>query len=324
MSIEIKWEEIELEINYVLTDGEERKYLLSKPDRLMGDIYVVDNNGEVNNFSCKKWTLHERPVVEETKPVYTQEDNKKRKSKLYGVGCREGVKTIDKNGKKTKCYSVWSGMLERCYSEKCQRKNPTYIGCTVSDEWLNLKNFSLWFNENYAQGLHLDKDIINEGNKIYSKENCRFVPREINNLFTGKRVDKGDCPQGVCKDRNAYAASISIKGTQLYLGSFKAPEEAFNKYKEVKERHVKDVADDYFKKGLICEEIHGALHSWVINLDTRTDFEKIKDKIICAFVIRNNLSNSHDDYIVNDDTQVGIEYALDYLDGIGIDFKGSK
>lgn len=36
-------------------------------------------------------------------------------------------------------YRTWSNMLDRCYSFKYQERNKTYIGCTVTDEWLTLQ-----------------------------------------------------------------------------------------------------------------------------------------------------------------------------------------
>ena len=38
-------------------------------------------------------------------------------------------------------YRRWINMLERCYSEKFQEKNPTYRGCSVCEEWLTFSNF---------------------------------------------------------------------------------------------------------------------------------------------------------------------------------------
>jgi len=86
------------------------------------------------------------------------------------------------NGKHTKTYITWRNMLGRCYSDKVQVKQPTYIGCTVADEWHNFQNFAQWFDENYVEGYDLDKDIKFEGNKIYSPENCLFVSRKENNI----------------------------------------------------------------------------------------------------------------------------------------------
>lgn len=257
-------------------------------------IDVIDNNvGRINvTFiprpqSTPTETPEEKEALDSivNKPlVYTQEMadngvNKKRSRTLYGKGIVDGIKSSDDNGKKTKCYSVWSGMMERCYSPKSLEKHPTYLDCYVCDEWLSLKNFSLWFDENYISGLHLDKDILVKGNKEYGPSFCSFVPREVNNLFTGKRKDKGDYPQGVCRDRSKYSAMMSVRGRQVRLGSFDTPELAFYRYKEMKEQHVKDVDKEYFDKGLIVKSVFDSLMDWAIELDTRTKKEKAIDEI---------------------------------------------
>ena len=59
-------------------------------------------------------------------------------------------------------HQTWKGMLERCYSTKFQERNPTYIGCTVSKEWLVFSNFRAWMMTQDWQGKHLDKDIFFE------------------------------------------------------------------------------------------------------------------------------------------------------------------
>ena len=79
-------------------------------------------------------------------------------------------------GKKhSSAYSVWHDMLHRCYDEKRQEIQPTYVGCLVHPDWHNFQVFAKWFYENYIDGYHLDKDIKFKGNKIYSAENCVFV-----------------------------------------------------------------------------------------------------------------------------------------------------
>ena len=79
------------------------------------------------------------------------------------------------NGKAVKAYRTWGSMIERCYSKKCQAKHPTYIGCSVVEEWHNYQNFAKWFDENYIDGCELDKDIKIKGNKVYSPSTCIFV-----------------------------------------------------------------------------------------------------------------------------------------------------
>lgn len=75
-------------------------------------------------------------------------------------------------------YSVWFNMLARCYNKQTQDANPSYVGCTVCEEWHNFQNFAKWYEENHP-GLdgvcHLDKDIKFEGNKIYSPLTCSIV-----------------------------------------------------------------------------------------------------------------------------------------------------
>jgi predicted transport protein len=75
-------------------------------------------------------------------------------------------------------YITWLNMMKRCYDKEYQKKKqPTYIGCIVCDEWHNFNTFNTWFNENYIDGFAIDKDIIIKNNKIYSPETCCFVPK---------------------------------------------------------------------------------------------------------------------------------------------------
>lgn len=63
---------------------------------------------------------------------------------VYGVGViGNAVTTV--NGKHSRVYVTWSSMLQRCYSDVCQKKHKTYIGCTVSDNFKNFEFFSEWF-----------------------------------------------------------------------------------------------------------------------------------------------------------------------------------
>ena len=155
------------------------------------------------------------------------------KNKLVcGIGVNDYEGPISVNGKHIKSYAIWTAMLQRCYSEKFQASCPTYIGCTVADEWKRFTAFKSWFNENYIDGYALDKDIKCRGNKLYSADNCFFVTRELNNLLTHKQSSQGKWPTGVDfqKREGKYRAKIKIKGKQKHLGLFGTPEEAEKAY----------------------------------------------------------------------------------------------
>lgn len=95
---------------------------------------------------------------------------------VYGVGfIGDGDYKPKEHKKKSKFYEVWQGMLQRCYDPKMQERRPTYIGCTVCEDWHNFQNFAKWMSDKDYAGNHLDKDILIDGNKIYSPETCIFV-----------------------------------------------------------------------------------------------------------------------------------------------------
>lgn len=150
---------------------------------------------------------------------------------------------------KTMEYTTWGSMLTRCYSDKYQQLFPSYIGCTVCDEWLNFQNFAEWFNQNYYEipneTMELDKDILSHDNKIYSPDTCCFIPSYINSIICDRAGDRGDDPRGVVYHQGKYEATAYVNKQQKYLGSYDSAKEAFNVYKTVKEQEIKRVAELY-------------------------------------------------------------------------------
>lgn len=119
----------------------------------------------------------------------------------YGVGIyKKGKNPASISGRPTKPYYTWRNMLERCYDSKCQEKYPTYIGCSVCDEWLNFQVFAEWYETNHPKDCnkyHLDKDLKALGNKVYSPETCLFVPTAVNLFTTDSSAARGSCMIGV-------------------------------------------------------------------------------------------------------------------------------
>jgi len=165
----------------------------------------------------------------------------------------------------------WRSMISRCYSEAVHKRQPAYIGCSVSEEWHNFQVFAEWYENNYNpeymnSSWHLDKDIICKDCKTYSSENCAFIPREINNLFLKSAKVDNNCPRGVSKKKQGgkYHINLSLKVTKGFKGYFITPEEAFKVFKDMKEQHIKEVADKW--KDLIDPRVYEALYNYRVEI----------------------------------------------------------
>lgn len=183
---------------------------------------------------------------------------------VYGVGFMGAGEYVSKvDGKHTPAYKTWNSMMNRCHDPKFHVRRPTYIGCSVHPDWHNFQNFAEWFERQYfASGWQLDKDLTNEGNKIYSADTCVFLPHQLNSLLTDRGAARGDLPQGVSRHGNGYQARLNIDGKRHYLGTYATPEEAFQVYKKAKEANVKRMAEQY--KFLIDPRVYDLLINYEV------------------------------------------------------------
>ena len=171
------------------------------------------------------------------------------KKLVFGVGVKGGgVAAV--NGKPTKAYATWTSMLQRCYYPKCLSRQPTYIGCSVYSDWLFFPTFNAWFDENYVEGWHLDKDLLVTGNKIYSHDTCIFVPPPINTLFNDNGRARGEYPIGVSlrKRTGKFQAQLNIDGKVKHLGYFNTVEDAHRTYLIVKKENVIRMVNEWQEK----------------------------------------------------------------------------
>ena len=133
---------------------------------------------------------------------------------IYGVGfVGVGEHRPKLKGKLTKSYQTWFNMMMRCYCEKLRHTVPTYKDCHVCDEWHNYQNFADWFDINYIDGMHLDKDIKIDGNKIYSPSTCKFVTQKENNVKAWAKNYKFISPHGEVVD--VYNLKEFCKGKKI-------------------------------------------------------------------------------------------------------------
>ena len=185
---------------------------------------------------------------------------------IYGVGYYGyGKYTSD-----YKAYVYWFNMLNRCYNPKYLKTRPTYLQCSVCEEWHNYQNFAKWFEENYYEvddeEMCLDKDIMIKGNKIYSPDTCVFVTQLINCIFTKGNKTRGECCIGISIKHNKYQVYVSEYGkSKPGLHSFDNEYDAFLEYKMEKEKYIKEVADKYREK--IPNRLYQALYKYEVEFD---------------------------------------------------------
>lgn len=186
----------------------------------------------------------------------------------YGIGFNSKGKYKTRiNGANTLAYTTWRNMLKRCYCPKVQARQPTYIGCSVSDEWLDFQHFVEWFeaHEYSNHGYGLDKDLLLPGNKIYAPSTVCFVPSQLNNLLLGHGAARGQYKQGVCLPKSSlkFKANIKIDGKKQHLGYFDNELEAYQAYKIAKEANVKRMALEWQDR--IADNVFDALMAWELN-----------------------------------------------------------
>ena len=178
-------------------------------------------------------------------------------NKKYNIGILDKKSVYN-----TKCYILWDSMLRRCYSQNgnIRSKNHTYDDCKVCDEWHTYSNFEKWFNENYKDGQQLDKDILFEGNKLYSPETCCFVPGKINTMMISRQTKKSGLPTGVSEVKNGkYQVVVKNHGKPKKIGTYNNITEAFEAYRDYKKAYLKEISFEYYKKGEISKEIYEAI-----------------------------------------------------------------
>lgn len=242
---------------------------------LINDVYQTNKFGAVSIVKCVSYREVYVKFVDTGYEVKTRVSNiiggdiKERLApSVYGVGILGGSSTSYES-RNIKEYHLWSDMLERCYSDKRQQKQPTYIGCTVSENFKNFSYFKFWCSKQIGFNLYkwtLDKDILFKGNKFYSEDTCVFVPQEINKLFTKTNALRGSYPIGVNyhkRDKN-FVAQINKYGKKKMLGNFKNVEDAFLAYKWTKEAYIKEVANKW--KDQIDPRVYEALMKYQVDI----------------------------------------------------------
>lgn len=156
----------------------------------------------------------------------------------YGVGYfKEATYATDR-----KAFSVWQGMLKRCYDPKHIRSE-AYKKVTVNERWHCFDNFlsdmskiSGWDKVKFYSGdLQLDKDV--KGKLEYSTDSCLWLPKEENNKYQPTYVrhfratdssgnsreyySQHECSRDLELDRNGIRRCLSGKQSSYKGWSFR-------------------------------------------------------------------------------------------------------
>lgn len=162
---------------------------------------------------------------------------------------------------KSKFYSHWAAMLDRCHNPEYHKSRSTYHDCSSQESWSCLQNFCEWAHKDkyYQNGWHLDKDLCVIGNRLYSEDTCAFVPTELNSTLLKFDGSPGRGTTYV-EEKKTYCAKISLFGKHKNLGHFKTRDEAEAVYKKRKLEYFKEIADIY--EGQVDPRIINNLRNW--------------------------------------------------------------
>lgn len=147
-------------------------------------------------------------------------------------------------------YQKWKNAIDRCSGVRPEKE--TYVDCFVRDEWQHFTKFRQWavdqgMREDISKLLHLDKDILEFGNKGYGPDHCCFVPRDVNQLLLDSRKTRGELPMGVNRQDTGYVSGVCSRGHQKYLGYYQDPMVA-HKYWQLEKANEIEKRVDFYKE----------------------------------------------------------------------------
>jgi len=180
------------------------------------------------------------------------------KKLIYGIGTNDADYSlrpmVGNTRVRCKIYSKWYDMLKRCYSERYQTRFPTYVGCTVCDEWLTFSKFKAWMETQDWEAKELDKDLLVSGNKVYGPDTCIFVSQKINSLTIFHASRRGEYPIGLYfnKSKRKLKSQVNINSKVTHLGYFDCPHQAHQAWQRAKIAIIRDAAKEENDERLVA------------------------------------------------------------------------
>jgi hypothetical protein len=161
---------------------------------------------------------------------------------------------------------LWDGAILRM---KLCTPNYGGKGAHVAEKWYNFQNFGDWYELNIplGSGLHIDKDILFNGNMLYSEETCVAVPSYINNIF--KKTPAGKSLMGTFKDAKGlgYKATLKVDKKANNLGYFRCQTEAHKAWQTAKIGFILDTIDKYRLETSYDGRVETALYNLLMEIE---------------------------------------------------------
>lgn len=214
------------------------------------------------------------------------EESKNKGKAVYGNGTNDldYVAYVEKkNASGKNCavymcifYKTWERVLRRSYQKAWLSRHPSYWDVEVSEDFKSARNFKGWMESQIYKEcdelLHLDKDILFRGNKLYSAETCVFVPAFINKcLNTSERANR-KTPVGVTKSGNRFISSMSTGPNSCEnLGSYATQEQAHRAWQYARASRIEDRIASYSRMECFRQDVADALHLRVKRLREDAD-----------------------------------------------------
>lgn len=183
------------------------------------------------------------------------------KRTVFGIGylgCNDAEATRDNY-----IYSKWANMLQRCYDKETHKLKPYYSSCRVDIEWHNFSNYREWHKENGMDDrkVDLDKDVLVQGNTVYSSETCTLIPHFTNTIFEERGADTNII---LNNDTGKYDVSMSVLGKKEEVGTFDTEKEAQQGYIDYKQDYIRNFAKKC--KGKVPNKTYEAMMNWVVEI----------------------------------------------------------
>ena len=179
-----------------------------------------------------------------------------------------GFTMVDGKAVRWECeyYKRWRNIVVRCYNEGSLEASPTYTDVNICEQWKYFTVFKDWMKTKpYHKGLHLDKDILFQGNKVYSPETCAFVPQYVNKSLLIRENARGEFPLGVSikshdpKRVNNLQAGMTDGNRRISFGVYADPMEGHRAWQVAKAQQLETIVYRYKEEDCYLADVGDAL-----------------------------------------------------------------